>query len=161
MLKDEAPKQSARNIAVPRDSTNIFAGVGFLALGAYVLWEATKFEDVGATMPNFVGVGMIILASVLILASILRPQLVSRGELAGGSMLRRAIFVIVVAVWVLALPVVGFLASSIVAFAVLAASVPKAETWNLKQWAGHVLGGAVVTLAFWYVLTRFLNVPLP
>ena len=161
MLKGDAPEQVVQGTAMPRASTNVLAGVGFAALGAYVLWEATKFEDVGATMPNFVGVGMIVLASVLILASILRPQLVGRNELAGGSMLRRAIFVTVVILWVLVLPVVGFLASSIVAFAILAASVPKAETWNLKQWAGHVLGGAVVTLAFWYVLTRFLNVPLP
>ncbi|MFY0609915.1 MAG: tripartite tricarboxylate transporter TctB family protein [Hyphomicrobiaceae bacterium] len=143
------------------DWSNTIAGAFFACLGAYVLQEAQNFEDVGATMPIFVGIGLIVLSAILILANYFRSGLIAKVEPSQGSMRQRAILIVLVSVWVLVLPYAGFLLSSIIAFGLIAASVPKAERWTPVSIAGHAIGCISVTMAFWYVLTVFLNVPLP
>ncbi|MFT5511179.1 MAG: hypothetical protein ACI89J_004280 [Hyphomicrobiaceae bacterium] len=160
MLPNDQIEQT-HQVAGSSHWSNIFAGVFFACLGAYVLWEAQNFEDVGATMPNLVGIGLIVLSGLLILANHFQPELIANVEPARGSMLQRAVLITLISIWVIVLPHAGFLLSSIIAFALIAAAVPKSDRWNRSTIVGHAIGGVCITVGFWYVLTTFLNVPLP
>ena len=140
---------------------NIAGGIVFALLGAYVLLEAQKFEGVGAVTPVFVGAGLIVLSALLIVVGIVRPRLLPPSPAPTGSLRRRGLLVALVIAWVAALPFAGFLLSSLVAFALISASVPVDEPWTRRGIVLHALGGGLTIVAFWLVMTTQLNVPLP
>ena len=141
--------------------TNTVAGVLFAMLGAYVIWEAQRFGQYGAVTPVFVGVGLIALSAALIITSFVLPTLIPAIQSPEGSLRKRGILVLLMIVWVAVLPVAGFLLSSIVAFGLITSAVPLHERWTMRGVVLHAIGAVCVTFAFWFILTTYLNVPLP
>ncbi|MEO1207741.1 MAG: tripartite tricarboxylate transporter TctB family protein [Pseudomonadota bacterium] len=145
----------------PDRSTNVIAGVVFALLGAYVIWEAQRFGEYGAVTPVFVGVGLMALSLALIATSLSIPQLIPPVSVPTGSMFTRALLVGLMIIWVALLPYAGFLLSSIIAFGVIAAVVPVVSNWTFRGAVLHAIGAIIVTVLFWFILTAYLNVPLP
>ncbi|MEM8838650.1 MAG: tripartite tricarboxylate transporter TctB family protein [Pseudomonadota bacterium] len=140
---------------------NVGSGAVMMLFGTYVVFEAQKFDGVGASMPLFVGFGLIAFSALLIVVSVVKASLVGAIAPPTGSMKPRLALTVLMALWVLALPYAGFILSSIVAFGLITAIVPRHESWSVKGLLSHFVGGVAVILAFWYVLTAHLNVPLP
>ena len=141
--------------------TNAVAGVVFALIGAYVIWEAQRFGEHGAVTPVFIGVGLIVLSAALVISSFVFPRLVPATQVPTGALKKRGVLVLLMIVWVAVLPIVGFLASSIVAFGLIASAVPIRHQWTMRGVVLHAVGAVSITFAFWYVLTTYLNVPLP
>lgn len=142
-------------------TVNAVAGIVFALLGAYIVWEAQRFGEYGAVTPAFVGGGLFVLSLALIATSLSAPRLIPPIPVPSGSMRTRGLLVTLIIVWVAALPYAGFLLSSIVAFGVIAAAVPILSNWTYRGVVLHALGAVIVTFVFWFVLTTYLNVPLP
>ena len=115
----------------------------------------------GKATPVFIGTSMIILAGLLLAAEFLSRNSILKTEKIEGSLPRRIIFVGLMIVWVSFLPYLGFLISSILAFALISAAVPRKEKWSLSPFCFHAAAGVVTTAGFWVVLTTLLNVPSP
>lgn len=156
--KDEKPEDARR--AEDRH-TNIVGGIIFALLGAYIFWEAQRFDEYGAVTPMFVGVGLIVLSLALIVSSLTLPKLIPPIERPTGSLKTRGILVILMIVWVTVLPYAGFMLSSIIAFALIAGFVPVQTRWTGRGIVLHAIGAVTVTVLFWFILTTYLNVPLP
>lgn len=154
--------ESARTPPAGNDATvNAVAGIVFALLGAYVVWEAQRFGEYGAVTPAFVGGGLLVLSLALIATSLSAPRLIPPIQIPSGSMRTRSLLVILIVVWVAALPYAGFLLSSIGAFGAIAAAVPVLSNWTVRGIMLHAFGAVIVTFVFWFLLTAFLNVPLP
>ena len=160
MTKLSSARQPSSNSTLV-DKKNVVSGVVVFAAGVYVVWEAQKFEGTGASMPLFVGCGLITLAVLLIATAFVKPALLGSGKNKTGAMWPRLFLTAIMIAWVISLPIVGFLISSSIAFSLIALTVPKSEQQNFRFFIVHSLGGILVTFFFWYCLTVFLNVPLP
>ncbi|MEO1467709.1 MAG: tripartite tricarboxylate transporter TctB family protein [Pseudomonadota bacterium] len=147
--------------ARPDRMANTIAGLVFAALGGAVVWEAQRFEASGAVTPTFIGICLIALSLGLIAVANLAPRLTPALAAVSGSTRRRAVGGVILALWVAALPHLGFLASAITAFLALALSVPIAGRWTPAAVAGHALAAIVISTGFWLALTQVLGVPLP
>ncbi len=140
---------------------NITGSLSFIALGMYIILAAQRFEEIGKVTPVFIGTGIIFLAVLLLVAEFLSPNSLPKIEKIEGSLPRRIIFVGLMVVWVSLLPYLGFLISSILAFILISAAVPRKEKWSLSPFYFHAAAGVVTTVGFWLVLTTLLDVPLP
>lgn len=160
-MRDEKMSDDVERKPVGSVMSNIVSGVLVLAAGVYISFEAQKFEGAGATMPLFVGYGLIVLSILLIAAALLKPVLLGAPKKTKGDFKPRLILAGIMTVWVILLPITGFLLTSIVAFALISMAVPKSARWSVQTAIIHVVGGIVVTFLFWYCMTRFLHVPLP
>ena len=140
---------------------NTALGAAFILLGGFVIWQAQAFEDIGRTMPVFVGSGLILLSLVLIGLAWIRPGLIGDLRMPEGSNGNRLVLVVIMAVWVAVMPWFGFLATSAVCFALVTLAVPRARAWSAADLGLHAAGGLVVIFLFWFVLARLLNIPLP
>ena len=140
---------------------NITGSLSFIALGMYIILAAQRFEEIGKVTPVFIGTGIIFLAILLLAAEFLIPNSIPKTEKIEGSLPRRIIFVGLMVVWVSLLPYLGFLISSILAFILISAAVPRKEKWSLSPFYFHAAAGVVTTVGFWLVLTTLLDVPLP
>lgn len=140
---------------------NLTGSMSFIALGMYIILAAQKFEEVGKATPVFIGTGMFFLAILLLAADFFIPNSIPKTKKIEGSLPRRIIFVGLMVVWVFLLPYLGFLISSILAFILISAAVPRKEKWSLSPFYFHAAAGIVTTVGFWLVLTTLLDVPLP
>ncbi len=140
---------------------NITGSLSFIALGMYIILAAQRFEEIGKVTPVFIGTGIIFLAVLLLVAEFLSPNSLPKIEKIKGSLPRRIVFVGLMVVWVSLLPYLGFLISSILAFILISAAVPRKEKWSLSPFYFHAAAGVVTTVGFWLVLTTLLDVPLP
>jgi putative tricarboxylic transport membrane protein len=140
---------------------NISGSVFFVALGIYIISAAQTFESLGKVTPVFIGSGMIALSILLIATELFSRRSIPKIENIEGSLMRRIVFVGIMFLWIAFLPNLGFLISSIIAFALISAAVPRNDKWSLSRFGLHSAAGVVTTVGFWLLLTHFLNVPLP
>ena len=110
---------------------NLTGSMSFIALGIYIILAAQKFEELGKVTPVFIGTGVIFLAILLLVAEFLVPNSIPKTDKIEGSLPRRIIFVGLMVVWVSLLQYLGFLISSILAFILISAAVPRKEKWSL------------------------------
>ena len=140
---------------------NIASGIAFAGLGLFLVISSQQFEDAGRSTPMFIGYGLMALAVIQIATEMIRSDLLPIPEAEGGSGRRRLLFVVLMAVWIFALPYLGFLLSCSVMFIIVALAVPRATRWTPKNIFGHAIAGILTTLGFWFALTYLLRVPLP
>jgi putative tricarboxylic transport membrane protein len=130
----------------------------FILLGAYALWEAAGMSDLAAVFPRTVAAVMVLAAVALIVLELRRP----RG--AGGepvhSWPRSLGVVLVMVAWPVLLTSLGFVASSLVAFAALLL-IAEQDGWTPRRAVGYGASGAIAIGLAWLALTRILNVPMP
>ena len=81
-------------------------------------------------------------------------------EGSGGSTPRRAAVAVLILVWALVFPVVGFVTTGIVAFLAILA-VANHDPWRPRRTVLYVATAVVVVLAAYLLLTSVLNVPVP
>lgn len=131
----------------------------FVAIGGVCLWQSQNMSPLGATFP-------VTIAIVIIIAGALRlVQLVVRGvsssvEKDRGSIPRRVLLVLAMAVWALIMPWAGFLLSGLASFVTLM-MIAQYEVWTPRRLIGHLLTGVVLVAFFYALFALLLNVPLP
>ena len=118
-------------------------------------------SDLGSIFPTTISLGMIVFALGLvavILAGRGRPAAIPSEDAEGWT--RRLILAAIMAVWVLVLPHVGFLLSSLVAFVAIMA-VADYDRPGLRTWAIWAVSGFAIVAAFWWLMVEVLLLRVP
>ena len=140
---------------------NILGSLTFGMLGSFVFYASQDFESAGRVTPAFIGCGLMVLSVLLVLVEFCKPELLPPPTAITGSLVRRSLFIALMAIWVVALPYLGFLVAGCLAFAIISAAVPKNSNKTSASVALNTVAGVLTTIGFWVVLTAFLKVPLP
>lgn len=140
---------------------NILGSLTFGMLGSLMLYASQDFESAGRVTPAFIGCGLMVLSVLLVLVEFCKPEFIPPPTAITGSLVRRSLFIALMAIWVVALPYLGFLVAGCLAFAIISAAVPKNSNKTSAYVALNTVAGVLTTIGFWVVLTAFLKVPLP
>ena len=140
---------------------NILGSLTFGMLGSFVFYASQDFESAGRVTPAFIGCGLMVLSVLLVLVEFCKPELLPPPTAITGSLVRRSLFIALMAIWVVALPYLGFLVAGCLAFAIISAAVPKNSNKTSAYVALNTVAGVLTTIGFWVVLKAFLKVPLP
>lgn len=129
-----------------------------IAVGAAALWYSGDFSNLGAVFPRTIGALLVILGGgylLLVLAG--RTQ---RPPPLEGSNPRRAGVALVMLAWAFTLKPLGFLPSSVIAFAVLLV-IANHHRWTLRTVLVYGVAGALLLGGFYTLFKQILLVPLP
>lgn len=141
-----------------RDLRGIAGCVLAIAGGALAFYHAKEFTPLGSVFPRTVAVAMMIFAGVYIAVALLRPG--EQPAQPKGSPWRRAALVAVMVAWSFLLERVGFLTTSVAAYAAILV-IANYDRWTPRMAAVYSAVAAVV-LGGLYAIFRFgLQVPLP
>lgn len=140
---------------------NILGSLTFGMLGGFMFYASQDFESAGRVTPLFIGCGLMVLSVLLALVEFYKSDLLPPPSAITGSLVRRGLFIALMATWVVALPYLGFVVAGCLAFAVISAAVPKNSNKTSAYVALNTVAGVLTTIGFWVVLTAFLKVPLP
>lgn len=110
--------------------------------GAGALWQSREFSALGAIFPRTIGVALLV-ASVITLWRTVRGVAPPTRGLQRDGLLRGALLVAVISLWIALLEIAGFIAAGVVAYVALALVTERAAlTWS------RVLRFLVVAIAF-------------
>lgn len=147
------PTERARNHGA------IAFAAGFCLLGIWALYETREISELGAVFPKTVAGAMIVFSIAYIGYELLRPSL-ERALTQPESTPRRILLVVVMLGWVALMPVVGFIASSAVAFALIII-VANYDTWGRSRILAYSITAVGVVGGFYALFVYALKVPLP
>lgn len=145
-----------------RDLPSIGLAVLFVIFGAWVLSETGPMTAMGSVFPRAIAIAMIVFSVALIIQQLRRPARAGSDPLVtpSGSSPRRIALAAVMAVWALAMPVVGFFVTSLLAFLVLLA-VANYDGWTVRRAVGYGAVGLAVVTGFYVLFVKILLVPVP
>ena len=166
-LAQTAPAAPVGEDSVPddprggRDVAGLICGAGFALLAIYVFWGTRGMSALGSIFPATISLGMI-LFSLGLIAAILTGRAapaMAREEGAEG-WTRRLALAAIMAAWVMLLPEIGFLVSSLIAFAAIMVTADY-DRPRVRTWAIWTLSGAAIVVAFWWVMVDVLVLRVP
>lgn len=144
-----------------RDLPAIAFGLLFIAIGVLAYLGTRDMSAMGSVFPSTLSAALVLLSALLIALQVRRPAAPPRtGPATTGSVFRRAAVVVVIGLWALLMPELGFLVSSLAAFVLITALAtferPRASTVAL-----YAVTGLVIVGAFHLVMDRVLGLRLP
>lgn len=139
-------------------STPIMAAI-FIGIAVIVFWDTTSYTDADSyVFPRAIALVMACLAVLLIIRWFLVP---SPEEVNfEGANLRRLGLVLVMLGATIAMPWIGFLLSGLIAFGAILV-LAMYDPWTPMRLIVYPLSGAGVVLAFYFLFSNVLQVPLP
>lgn len=157
MSQDTNGAESAREISTP-----IMAAL-FVALGAIVIWDTTSYTDADSyVFPRTIAIVMIGLSVLLTIQWLLgwsRSDDVDPDSMVK-SVPRRLALVAAMIGAALLMPMLGFLAAGILAFAAIMIAAMY-DPWTPYRAAVYPIAGATIVVGFYLLFSRVLQVPLP
>ncbi|MEQ3624747.1 MAG: tripartite tricarboxylate transporter permease [Celeribacter sp.] len=144
-----------------RDLPGMAIAAGFILLGVIVYVGALSLSPLGAVFPKTIAAALIGFSVLLIVMNLRRP---SGGPLAGiefaeGSGRRLALAVVMLA-WVMLMPVIGFLVTSLVAFMAIMV-IADYDRPPPRIWAIWIVSGALICIGFWWLMANVLLLRMP
>jgi putative tricarboxylic transport membrane protein len=140
------------------DLPGAFGSVLLIAIGVAALVYSAECSDLGAVFPRAIGAFLVGLGCLYILLVALGRT--RTGVPLEGSNKRRLGVAAVMLGWAFALPPMGFLASSAIAFALLLV-LAQHERWTPRTAMLYGASGAVVLGGLYTLFKLVLQVPLP
>ena len=141
-----------------RDVASMAASVGFIVIGIAAFSAAADFSMLGSVFPKTISALMIFFSALYLALCWLRPQGARQQE--GGSRLRQIAVAVIMLIWGFVLGPVGFLTSSVIAFALLLV-VAHYGRWSPRLALLYAGAGALVLGALYLLFKVVLQVPLP
>ena len=139
---------------------DVLMGAVAAGFGGFLMVASRNYTDLGAAFPRAVGLSMIVLGIVLAAGRLIRWSVSTSLPALEGSMVRRALFVVIIAIWGVSLPWLGIVLASVVGIAGLTL-VSNFSRWNARRILIHVVGHAAIFAFFYGLLAYGLQVPLP
>lgn len=136
----------------------VVAALAMVVAGA-ALWEAREFSPLGSIFPRTIGIALLITAFAAMLRALMGRSVLSKGVPRDG-LLRSALLMLTMVLWIALLSHVGFIVTSVVAFFALAIIADR-EPATLRRLVAFAIVAVVVVVAFDLVFVRLLNVTLP
>jgi len=141
-----------------RDIPGIVGAAAFIVVGVLAFWGARDFSRLGAVFPRAIAAAMVLFAAVYIAMALLRPQ--AGTAKAAGSHWRRGALMAVLLAWSFLLDHVGFLATSVIAYAAILV-IANYDRWTPRLAVVHSIVGAIVAGGLYAIFFYVLQVPLP
>jgi putative tricarboxylic transport membrane protein len=141
-----------------RDISGIAGAAVFIVVGILAFWGARDFSPLGAVFPRTIAAAMVLFAVVYIAMALLRPQ--AAAERQAGSNWRRAALMAVLLAWSFLLDRVGFLATSVPAYAAILI-IANYDRWTPRLALAYTAVGAIVASGLYAIFFYLLQVPLP
>ncbi len=129
-----------------------------IATGIAAIVYSSEFSTLGSVFPQAISALLIGLGVVYIVLALIGRTKAS--EPAGGSIVRRVGLALVMLAWAFSLGYFGFLASSVVAMALLLV-IANHERWTGRSVLGYAIISAIVLGALYGIFDFALRVPLP
>ncbi|MFT5590991.1 MAG: putative tricarboxylic transport membrane protein [Bradyrhizobium sp.] len=143
---------------VYRNVTSLVTCVLFIVLGAAAYLAADDFSMLGSVFPKTISALVVVFSCLWLVLSWIKPRDVVRNV--NGSVVRQVAVGLIMLAWAFLLEPVGFLACSVVAFALLLA-VAHYGSCSRKLLLLYVAATVVVTGGLYLLFMTVLNVPLP
>jgi len=131
----------------------------FIMAGIVTLFDTMSYSDIDSKVfPRAAAIVLIICASASLIFGLIKPT--AEEGFGHGSWWRRILLVITMLITCLAMPYLGFLAASAIAFAggLIAAMH---DQWTKKKLLLYWGSGALIMIAFYVLFKMVLQVPLP
>lgn len=150
------------------DPAGTLAAALFVILGIVLTIQSRSMTAMGSVFPTTISIALIVFSTVLIVRNLvltLRGSEVAASQsdetsTAGGSNVRRAIFIAAMTAWIVLIPIVGFLFASIAGyFAVMLVAMH--ERISFKQMALLIVLGIAILAGFYLLMTEILLIPMP
>lgn len=140
------------------DVSGAIGSVLLIAVGVAALFYSAEFSDLGAVFPRAIG-GLLVALGGVYIALVLMGRTRAGGSLEGSNLRRLGVAVVMLG-WAFALPSLGFLLSSAIAFAVLLL-LAQHDRWTPRTVLLYGASGAVVLGGLYALFKLVLQVPLP
>jgi putative tricarboxylic transport membrane protein len=144
-------------------SMNLILGVGLLALGGYILYQASDFSTMGARFPLLVAYGFMLLAAILLAMNLPRTALLHAGTRPFADVPWRIWGTVVgaLALFGYAVDVIGFYESAFLFVMFTYWLLAPEQTSNARRLLGAALFAAPFTVAVYVAFRLVLEIPTP
>lgn len=140
------------------DLPGAIGSVLLIVAGAAALFYSAEFSDLGAVFPRAIG-GLLVGLGCLYIVLVALGRTRASGALAGSHARRLGVAAVMLG-WAFALPSLGFLGSSAIAFALLLV-LAQHDRWTPRTATLYGAAGAVVLVGLYVLFKMVLQVPLP
>ena len=141
-------------------NTDLIAGIFGLAVSAFFWLSIEEISRLSIMFPEAMVVIMGLVSLGLVIKAFVRPD--KQPIFAEGSNLRVVVVGLLLFLWVIAIPWLGFFVSSVLAMGAVTYFLARARN---QVSMGRLAGWLVIISAeigfFYYIFTRLLHVPLP
>lgn len=151
------------------DLPGTMVAAGFLLLGVFLITRTTEMTPLGSVFPIAISGAMIVFSALLVIRNVMlgiRGEAPARNALseetagAGGSTARRVLFLVAMSLWIALLPVLGFMAASVLGFFAIMA-VATHERLTAKELAILVAISLAILAGFYLLMAEVLLIPMP
>lgn len=141
------------------DWPTVVATLAMIAFGVLALWDAAGYADAdSAVFPVAVALGLIVFALIVLVRGLMGHR--RRESPQPGSTPRRLILIATMLAGAVLLPLLGFLATSLIVFAVLTVAAMH-DRWTGRNAAVFAIAGLAIVIGFTWLFRSALLVPLP
>ena len=144
-----------------RDVPGIILAASFIVLGIAIFLGATKFSALGGVFPTTIAAVLVGFSVLLIAINLRRPAggTSETFDLNGGAK-RRVTLGAVMLAWVMLMPEIGFLVTSIIAFGTIML-IADYDRPPARTWAVWIASGILICVGFWWILANVLLLRMP
>lgn len=143
-----------------RDIPSMGFAAGFIALGVVIWMGASNMSMLGSVFPKAIGAAMIGFSVLLIVQHLRRPAGERTPNLPDPGTRRRIALGAVMLAWVFVMPEIGFLTTSLAAFAAIMV-IADYDRPALRTWLIWGLSGLLVCTMFWWLMANVLLLRMP
>jgi putative tricarboxylic transport membrane protein len=161
-------KKAVSNLTVPLDDRTgrvtdtpglVGAGV-FALLGIWMLVQAMSLGAMAAAFPLAVGAAMIVLSCLQAIRSVRGGGMDGLEAASDDGTGRGLVLAVTMLVWAVVFPHLGMFTTSIIASVILMMTGQFGRLGGMRMF-GYLLGILVMVTAFYLLMVRVLNIPMP
>ncbi|MBO9457025.1 tripartite tricarboxylate transporter permease [Paracoccus sp. R12_1] len=143
-----------------RSIPSIIIAVIFVLIGIWIIMGARSMSMLGAVFPVTIAVALIALSLLLIGQQLRRPAGPAEGIVLDEGGKRRLALGAAMMGWVVLMPELGFLVTSLIAFALIMV-IANYDRVPARTWAIWLISGAVICTGFWWLMANVLLLRMP
>lgn len=155
----EQPAQALGLLQRPRDLPGMVIAVAMIVLAAWAFAQTGAMTALGSVFPRTISVALVAFSLVLVAINLLRRAGPREGR-DGGSATRRIGTVVVMALWVAAIPVLGFATAALLAFLLLIVLATH-ERMPARAILIHAVSAALIVTGFYLLMAEVLLIRMP
>ncbi len=133
----------------------------FIILAAVSLWDTTHMLDSDSyVFPRAIAIALIVFSISLIVWNLAHPDIAQQQRPQNESTPRRMLLIIIMLLSCFSMPLLGFLISGVITFALLMV-VAMYHEWDARKRIIYPLIAVAIVVGFYTLFSRVLQVPLP
>jgi putative tricarboxylic transport membrane protein len=156
---EEEPAKAPGLLQRPRDLPGMVIALAMIALAVWAIWQTAGMTALGSVFPRTICVALVAFSVILVAINLLRRP-GTRQIRDSGSPARRIGIVVAMALWVVAIPWLGFATAALGAFLLLIA-LATYERMPLRTIVIHAVSAVLIVACFYLLMAELLLIRLP